>query len=554
MPAAVRLRMPKGEFMTKRLTVLLLIGGVLLQAQSAGLPEPVRKAAERITAEGLARDLEYLSSDALRGRNTPSPGFDQAAGFIVGRVQKAGLEPVGDDGTYFQHYTMRESQVDTAAASIEIGGQRFRFGEDFVMRAFAGPVTGKLAVVYVGHGWTVPGKNIDPFEGVDVKGKIVLAHGPRALPKGVDIPLIGRVNVGATTVFAEAQRRGAAAVVFIAQASALKAWSQAQDQNTTQRELHPIVPSAYAAVPITSMMIAPQVTTALMAGERVDGAALAAQAELQDYPESFQLTKSIAVNVPAKTTIEHRPYNVVAILRGSDPVLSQEYLVVESHLDGAVGTRAVNGDDIYNAADDNASGSAGTLAIAEALAAGPRPKRSIIFLWDSGEERGLWGTRFFVSRPPVPLERIVAEFNIDMIGANRAPGSPDADAADTTGPNEVYMIGPGVLSASVDALLESANRSYLNLRFNREHDRDGSEFFYPRSDAGPFLERGILTIGLTTGMHTRYHGPADEARFLDPNKMQAIARTVLVMAWTLADSPERPRIDKPMPAIVPNYK
>jgi Peptidase family M28 len=540
--------------MIKRPTVLLLLGGVLLHAQTAGLPEPARKAAERITAEGLARDLAYLSSDALKGRNTPSPGLDQAAGFIVARVQKAGLEPAGDDGTFLQHYTMRESQVDTAAASIEINGQRFRFGDDFVMRAFAGPVTGKLAVVYVGHGWTVPGKNIDPFSGVDVKGKIVLAHGPRALPKGVDIPLIGRVNVGATTVFAEAERRGAAAVIFIAQASALQSWAQGVNQSTTQRELVPIVRSAYAALPITSMMVAPQVTTALMAGERVDGVTLVNRAESQDYPESFQLAKSIAVNIPALTTTEHRPYNVVAILKGSDPVLSQEYLVVESHLDGAVGTRAVNGDDIYNAADDNASGSAGTLAIAEALAAGPRPKRSIIFLWDSGEERGLWGTRFFVSRPPVPLDRIVAEFNIDMIGANRAPGSPDADAAGTTGPNEVYMIGPGVLSASVDALLESANRSYLNLRFNREHDRDGSEFFYPRSDAGPFLERGILTIGLTTGMHARYHGPADEARFLDPGKMQAIARTVLIMAWTLADSADRPRIDKPMPAIVPNYK
>ena len=540
--------------MSKRLTVLVLLGGALLHAQTAGLPEPARKAAERITAERLARDLEYLSSDALKGRNTPSPGFDQAAGFIVGRMQKAGLEPAGDNGTFLQHYTMRESQVDTAAASIEISGQRFRFGDDFVMRAFAGPVTGKLAVVYVGHGWTVPGKNIDPFAGVDVKGKVVLAHGPRALPKGVDIPLIGRVNVGATTVFAEAERRGAAAVIFIAQAIALQNWAQGQNQNTTQRELYPFVPSAYAAVPITSMMVAPQVTSALMAGERVDGVALAARAELQDYPESFQLTKSIAVNVPALTTTEHRPYNVVALLKGSDPVLREEYLVVESHLDGAVGTRAVNGDDIYNAADDNASGSAGTLAIAEALASGPRPKRSIIFLWDSGEERGLWGTRFFVSRPPVPLDRIVAEFNIDMIGANRAPGSPDADAAGTTGPNEVYLIGPGVLSASVDALLESANRNYLNLRFNREHDRDGSEFFYPRSDAGPFLERGILTIGLTTGMHARYHGPADEARFLDPSKMQAIARTVLVMAWTLADAAERPRIDKPMPAIVPNYK
>ena len=111
----------------------------------------------------------------------------------------------------------------------------------------------------------MPGKNIDPFAGLDVQGKIVVAHGPRAVPKWVDIPLIGRVNVGASTVFAEAERRGAAAVLLIPDASALANWAQARTQNSTARELHPIVPSAYAAVPITAVMVAPQVTDALMA-------------------------------------------------------------------------------------------------------------------------------------------------------------------------------------------------------------------------------------------------------------------------------------------------
>lgn len=212
-------------------------------------------------------------------------------------------------------------------------------------------------------------------------------------------------------------------------------------------------------------------------------------------------------------TAEHRPYNVVAVLRGSDPTLR-----------------------------------------AEALAAGPRPKRSVIFLWDSGEERGLWGTRYFVSKPPVPLDRIVAEINVDMIGANRAPGSPDADATGATGPNEVYVTGPGVLSSSVDALLNSLNQGYLNLRINRDRDRADRESFYPRTDAGPFLERGILAIGFTTGTHARYHLPSDEARFLDPGKMESIARTIYALAWTLADAAERPKMDKPMPAIVPNYR
>jgi Peptidase family M28 len=537
-----------------RVVVVALLALTLGQPPPGRVPEPAQRAAERVTAAGLSRDLDFLSSDALKGRNTPSPGFDQAAEYIAGRLKQAKLEPAGDDGTFFQYYTMRESEVDTAKAAIEIAGRRFGLGDDFVMRTFAAPVSGARPVVYVGHGWTVPGKDIDPFAGIDVNGKIVVAHGPRALPKGVEIEMVGRINVGAQTVFAEAERRGAAAVLFITQASALQSWEQIRNLNTVVRELDPPVASAYAAVPITSVMVAPQVTDALMAGERVDGPTLRARAEAQDYPASFQLSKSITLTIPAKTATEHHPYNVVAMLKGSDPALRNDYVVVESHLDGAVGTRAVNGDDIYNAADDNATGSAANLAIAEALAAGPRPKRSFIFLWDSGEERGLWGTRYFVYRPPVPLARILVEFNVDMIGANRAPGSPDADDTRTTGPNEVFVIGPRVLSARADALVEGANRGYLNLRLNHEHDRVGSEFFYPRSDAGPFLERGVLTIGFTTGIHERYHLPADEARFLDPRKMEAIARTILVAAWAVADDAERVGIDQPLPAIVPNNK
>ena len=183
-----------------------------------------------------------------------------------------------------------------------------------------------------------------------------------------------------------------------------------------------------------------------------------------------------------------------------------------------------------------------------------RPKRSLIFLWDSGEERGLWGTRYFVHSPPVPIDRIVLHFNVDMIGATRAPGKGDANSPDVTGPNEVLVIGPGVLSASADALLERTNREYLGMTFSRRFDTPDSEFFYPRTDAGPFLERGILTIGFTTGLHARYHAPADEARYLDAKKMEAITRTVLASAWMLADAVERPRIESPMPETVPDYR
>jgi Zn-dependent M28 family amino/carboxypeptidase len=316
--------------------------------------------------------------------------------------------------------------------------------------------------------------------------------------------------------------------------------------------MDPPVPSAYAAQPLTSIQLGARATRALLEGTPLDPASLAERTKAQDFPASFELPASVSVRLPA-TTVVHRPFSVVARVEGTDPALRNEHIVIQSHLDGAVGTRTIEGDGIYNAADDNATGSAAAIAIAEQMMA-VRPRRSIVFLWDSGEEQGLWGTREFVARPPVPLASIVALVNVDMIGATRAPGSPDAGDERAAGENEVFLIGPGVLSDRVSTLLDRVNDAYLKLSLNRKYDTPESEFFYPRTDAGPFLERGILTIGFTTGLHSRYHLPADEARFLDPVKMSAIARTIFASVHALAQEDHRPRIEKPIPPTVLQVK
>jgi len=535
--------------------VVVLTLVLVVQAGSAGVvPAAVRKAADSITAAQLEKDLAYFASDELKGRNTPSPGFDLAVAYIVKRLEAAGVKPFGDKGTFYQRYEMHEARVDTAGASITIGGIPLRLDDGFVLRSFSGkPLTGTWPVVYVGHGWVIPDKGIDPYAGVDVRGKIVLTHGPRAMPKDVTIQQFGRVTVGATNVVAEAAKRGAVAVLMIPQTSAQPGWwQQLQGQNLVRKELDPWVPSAYAAAQVTSALLSRAAVDGLMAGERYTDKQIVAQGDVLDYPASFELSKRVTFNIPAATVVHH-PYNVVALIEGTDAVLKNEYITVEAHLDGSVGTRTVDGDAIYNSADDNASGSAGALSIAERMMT-VRPKRSMIFIWDSGEEQGLWGTRHFVANPPVPFDRIVAHFNIDMIGATRAPGTADADSPDVPGPNEVYLIGPGVLSDTTNALIERVNQDYLKMRFNRNDDRWDSEFFYPRTDAGPFLERGVLTIGWNTGLHRRYHLPSDEAKFLDPTKIEAVARTVFATLWVMADSAERPGIDKPIPVSVLRHK
>ena len=540
---------------TRRATGLLfgLCACVALDARQQGVPDAVRAVADTISSEQLAWDLAYLASDEQQGRNTPSPRFDAAADYIATRLARAGLRPAGDNGTFRQHYELHETKVDTDAASIGIGDRRFAVGRDFAMRSLAAPVSGTLPVVYVGHGWVLPGRGIDPYAAVDVRGKLVLAHGPRVLPKGVDVQQIGRTVVNAQTPFVAAAERGAAGILFITQATELVRWDELRGANTVRRELDPGVPSAYAALPITSVLLTPQVTETLLDGETLDGAAALGLADRGEFPPSFQLKKGVTIEVPLAARTVLRPFNVVALIEGADPRLKGETVTIAAHLDGAVGTRTVDGDVVYNSADDNASGSAALLSIAERMAKAPRPKRTIVFLWDSGEEQGLWGTRWFVHHPPVPRDSIVAHINVDMIGASRRPGSPDEASKTVTERNEVFVIGPRVLSTQAEVLLDRVNGAYLKLRFNHEFDRAEHEFFYPRTDAGPFLERGILTIGFTTGIHGRYHLPADEARFLDPAQVHAIARTVFASLWALADADERPGIDRPIPPSVPKH-
>ena len=534
--------------------VAVLSCGTLVAARQTVLPSGVRAAADGISGEQLAWDVATLASDQWQGRNTPSPGFDAAADYISARLKRAGLAPAGDHGGFRQAYDLHETRVDTDAAFIEVGGTRFAFGRDFVLRSFMAPLEGPLPVVYVSHGWVVPGQGIDPYKGLDVKGKLVLAHGPRAIPTGVEIQQVGRTAISAETPFVAAATRGAAGILFITQASELVRWDELRGANTVRREMEPAVPSAYLATPITSVLLAPHVTEALLDGESLDGRAAIRAGDLGVYPAPFALRKSVTVRVVAGARTVLRPYNLVAKLEGSDPALRAEAVTIAAHLDGAVGIREVAGDRIYNSADDNASGSAALLSIAEQMARGPRPKRSVIFIWDSGEEQGLWGTRWFVHQPPVPLANIVAHVNVDMIGASRSAGGADAQSPEVTERGQVFVLGPKVLSASAGALLDRVNGEYLKLRFNHSNDRADSEYFYPRTDAGPYLERGILTIGFTTGNHARYHLPADEARHLDPVQMRDIARTILASAWALADISERPRIDKPLPPSVPKYK
>ena len=188
--------------------------------------------------------------------------------------------------------------------------------------------------------------------------------------------------------------------------------------------------------------------------------------------------------------------------------------------------------------------------MAEALAKAPnRPKRSVIFVWHCGEEKGLWGSRYFTEYPTIPLDHVVAQLNIDMIGRSKKEGDTNPRNKELTGPNDVYLIGSTMMSTELGELVQSVNKSYLNIGYDTRYDdpADPNRFFY-RSDHYNYARKGIPIIFFFDGVHEDYHQAGDSPDKIDYQKMEKITRTVYMTLWEVANRATRVKVDKPLPA------
>jgi hypothetical protein len=217
--------------------------------------------------------------------------------------------------------------------------------------------------------------------------------------------------------------------------------------------------------------------------------------------------------------------NVVGVLEGSDPVLKNEYIVLSAHMDHVGIGAPVDGDSIYNGADDDASGTTGVIELAEALSMpGARPKRSVVFLTVSGEEHGLWGSAWFSEHPVVPMSQVVADLNIDMIGRNWK--------------DTIVVIGKE--HSDLGATLDRVNRAHPELRMKAIDDIWPEENFYFRSDHYNFARKGVPILFFFNGTHPDYHGPNDELDRIDAEKESRIVRLVYLITQEVGDAPARP--------------
>lgn len=498
-----------------------------------------------ITAAELRDYLTFLSADDMEGRDTPSRGLNVAANFIALNLSRWGVKPAGDDGTYFQQIALTRTTIDPAKTTVAIKDRTFTYGEDFLASAVAGTVEGPL--LYVGHGYKVKAKNLDAYQGLDVAGKILIAHA--GYPAGVTRADVrgesGDEKWESPTTYAA--KHGARGVIFIPDYQRLAGWTNARRQVEGEGTVRVDKLPARAGANVPTITASARLVNALFAEEQSSGEEVFKWAQAREGGAPFALKKTARFEV-AVTTKAQWTRNVVGILEGSDPKLKQEYIAVGAHYDH-VGTGTGAGDVIFNGADDDGSGTTAVLAMAEAFAKlTPRPKRSLLFVWHAGEEQGLWGSDYVTRFPPVPIEQIVTQLNIDMIGRSRAAGDTKPANKELTGPDEVYVIGSKMMSSDLGEVSERVNKGFLNLSFNYKYDdpKDPNRFFF-RSDHYNYARKGVPIIFYFSGVHEDYHRPTDSVEKIDFAKMEKITRTVFATALTLADAPAKVRVDKKLP-------
>ena len=633
-------------------------------AKVVGNAPPVYGNADSITEEELKIYLYFLASDQLEGRNLPSRGFDTAALYVASHVAEWGLKPLGSTSNtngplqpYFMPMELLSRQVnaDESKASITApagrGGRGGRGGPGGGGGprggANAGPLTTELAytkdwtvaaggrgappieafeangsMVFAGNGYVINKGNINPYQGLDVRGKIIVVAGlppelaalqggrggrggrggagrggasAENVPEGGAQPAAGGGGGGRNappnplgenckdflTPEEYGAKNGALAVVSIANFQQLTTMSNPNaagfggfggggggraglngpPYTVPKLQQPPACPSVPAITAGLTM------TNAIFANEKMSAQEIFYAAGANAKQDSFELTAEKKLNLKVSVRSEkNHAENVVAMLEGGDPVLKNEFVVLSAHLDH-IGLSAPlpDGHNVNNGADDDGSGSVGLMAVARSYAEGAskgmRPKRSIIFLWNAGEEKGLWGSQYFNEYPPVDISKVVANLNMDMIGRSKGPGFTDSDPQHVlVNPGEVLVVGPNVSSDDLEKTLETVNHSYQKMTLNHFYDvtapdathdnlgpqPNGQRIFY-RSDHYNFAKMGIPIAFLTTGLHPDYHRPTDTPEKIDYKEMQMISKTMAAVGWVLATQAGRPQVKANLP-------
>lgn len=523
-----------------------------------------------ITAGDLMTRVYKFADDSMMGRQVGTPFNDLGTAYIESEVRRLGLQPAGDNGTFFQKVPLFNRLLDSSS-TVTVEGATFRAGTDFTAGAqgFARPL-GSAPVVFVGA-WVDTLANI-PVD--SARGK-VLVFVPGGLAPGSDIQKF--VSSNGYQRWLAMQGAAAANVVVVGEALPPNAL-RAAFANTGTVFLQDSVPM--------SLNVTRALAEAMLGGpaaswkNRMAGKSVEASIRFVDTPRAGRNVVAILpgsdpklkgqyvaigahndhVGVRAQGPVDHdsvRAYMQVVRPQGADspnrPPTAEESARVKAILDSLRAINAPRLDSIYNGADDDGSGSMTVLEIAELFAKGrEKPKRSILFVWHTGEEMGLWGASHYTANPTVPRDSIVGQLNMDMVGRG---GSSDITGEDLEGKplkggdGYVQLIGSRRLSTEMGDLIEKVNtEKKLGLRFDYAMDANGhQQNIYCRSDHYEYAKYGIPITFLSTGGHSDYHQVTDEPQYIEYPHMAQVAQLVYHAALHIGNLEHRLVVDKPKP-------
>lgn len=518
-------------------TGIILSASVFSLAVYAQPKGEARTYAGSITVNDLRHHLEIIASDEYEGRETAEQGQKKAAGYISTQFKSLGLSAVGDNG-YYQTVPLIRKVLGERL--FEVNQQKYTLGTDFYFtRDMSNASLSSNEIYFCGYG--IKDELRDDYKGIDVKGKVIVFMGGEPVSKkGIyflsksaersDWSKNHKKKIGLL------RDMGAAAIICIDPDFARNGNPYGKMAIRSGLGLRKDLEAAQSQAPV--IYISENIANELLRPNRKTLAKVTKRMNTNFATKPLLLSSTMKINIQYLMT-NTSTENVLGYLEGTD--LKDEVVVVSAHYDHL----GVKDGKVFNGADDNGSGTVAVMEIAEAFSLakkkGDGPRRSVLFLTVSGEEKGLLGSDYYTTHPVFPLENTVVDLNIDMIGR--------VDKAHEEHPNYVYLIGSDRLSKRLHQVSEDMNKAYtqLNLDYTYNDPKDPNQFYY-RSDHYNFAKNGIPIIFYFNGTHEDYHMETDEVSKINYDILQKRTQLVFHTAWEIANRAERIVADTPAPA------
>lgn len=482
--------------------------------------------AKTITAQDLKKHLTIIAGAEMEGRNTPSPGLEKAADYITQQFKMFGLK-AGNNGSFRQTYSLFK---DSATEQfLNINGKDYTAYSDFAPYIFQNDNVNMHFNEYAFVGYGIVDETRNDYNNIDVKDKlVVLVSGT---PKNYTSSKQGRLSPAfISNKIKIAKEKGAKAIFVVSDVlpSRMGGRTAYRPQMSQGRNNDFSTPIFFINGNVVSDVGGQTLQTVIAA---LDNGSAPLGMEKADVVLKYKANKSQAY-----------ASNIIGLVEGSDK--KDEYVIITAHYDHL--GKDANGN-IYNGADDDGSGTVGVIEIAEAFAkakkAGKGPRRTLIFMTVSGEEKGLWGSEYYATNPVYPLSKTSVNLNIDMIGRTGYDYQNDKDAE-----NYVYVIGDDKLSSDLATVTDLVNKKYAKIKLDRKYnDPNDPERFYYRSDHYNFAKNGVPAIFYFNGVHADYHKSTDTVDKINFNLLAKRARLVFYTAWEMANRNDMVKRDLKLP-------